>query len=133
MDDMGVIATDERELKFYYSSASSIGKQALGYVKASEKEVLVIDVTKTKVTGTQWLELADLLNIPVQDLINTKHPEFVETYGDETDITDENDWLKILEKSPQVFQNPIVLIGDKALQVQTPSDIALILDKEESS
>lgn len=132
MDDMGVIATDKRELKFYYSSASSIGKQTLGYVKASEKKVLEIDVTKTKVTATQWSELADLLNIRIKELINTEHPEFVAKYGENPDISDENDWFKILEKSPQVFQNPIVVNGDKAFQIETPSDIAPMLDGEEN-
>jgi arsenate reductase-like glutaredoxin family protein len=131
MDDMGVIATNKRELKFYYNSASAIGKQALGYVKASNKKVLEIDVAKTKVTATQWSELADLLNIPIKDVINTEHPDFVSKYGENPDIPDENDWLHILEKNPHVFQNPIVVNGDKAIRIETPSDIAQMLDGEE--
>ncbi|WP_231562592.1 arsenate reductase family protein [Muricauda sp. MAR_2010_75] len=131
MDDMGVISRDDREIKFFYSSATTIGKQTLGYIRASEKKVMEIDVSKTKVTATQWSELAGLLNIPIKDIINTEHPDFVAKYGKNPDITDENDWLHILEKSPQVFQNPIILNGDKAFQIKTPSHVSSILDGEE--
>ncbi|WP_255307387.1 arsenate reductase family protein [Allomuricauda sp. CP2A] len=131
MGEMGVISRNDREIKFYYSSATSIGKQTLGYVRASDKKVLEIDVAKTKVTATQWSELADLLNLPIKNLVNTEHPDFVAEYGKKPNIPDENDWLHILEKSPQVFQNPIILNGDKAFHIKTPSDVAPILDGEE--
>lgn len=36
---MGIIATNNREIKFYYSSATGIGKQALPYVRASDKKI----------------------------------------------------------------------------------------------
>ncbi len=67
---MGVIATNNRELNLYYNADSSIGMQTLAFVQASKKKVLAVDLSKTKVTGTQWAELADLLGIPIKDLIN---------------------------------------------------------------
>ena len=74
MKDMGVISKNKRKATLYYNSASSIGKQCYGYVQASKKKVLGIDISKTKVTGTQWVELAENLNLKVKDLIGMKNP-----------------------------------------------------------
>jgi arsenate reductase-like glutaredoxin family protein len=84
MDDMGVISTDKNKLSLYYNSESSIGKQCYAYVQSSDKKVLGIDITKTKVTPTQWTELADGLNIPVKDLLDTHHPDFKQKYKKNT-------------------------------------------------
>lgn len=69
---MGVIAKNDRELKLYYNSETSIGKQTLPYVEASEKEIVTIDISKTKVTGTQWVEIAGNLNLHISQLVNQK-------------------------------------------------------------
>lgn len=127
---MGVIATNNREIKFYFSSVTSIGKQALAYVRASDKKILEIDIAKTKVTGTQWTELASRLDIPIKQLINTDHPDFVSAYGKATNVTDENDWFNILNKCPQAFHQPILVNKNRTLQIQTPSEIVSFLGSE---
>lgn len=127
---MGVIATNDREVKFYYSSVTSIGKQALGYIRASDKKILEIDIAKTKVTGTQWSELASRLGKPVGKLINTDHPDFIAAYGKATNIVDDNDWFNILHNCPQAFHQPILVNKDRTLQITTPSEIASFLDTE---
>lgn len=130
-NDMGVIATDKREINFYYSSNSSIGKQTLGYIRASDKKILEIDVAKTPLTGTQWVELADRLGCRVEDLIDRDHPDFIKHYGKNVDLGDEHEWLKLLEKEPDVFQHPIIINGDESLQIVNPSDVSLFLDEED--
>ena len=52
---MGTIATDNREINLYYNAETNKGMQTLAYLESSEKKVLAIDLSKTKVTGTQWL------------------------------------------------------------------------------
>ncbi|WP_343487335.1 hypothetical protein [Allomuricauda sp. d1] len=128
MEKMGVIATDKREIKFYYSSASSIGKQALGYVQSSDKEVMNIDVCKTNMTGTQWAEIAAGLGKKVHQLIDVSHPDFINEYGEEVEIEDEHDWMKILEKTPSVLKYPIIVSEETYLQVKQPSDAKIFLD-----
>lgn len=127
---MGIIATNDREIKFYYSSATSIGKQALAYVKASNKKILEIDIVKTKVTGTQWAELADLLHIPIQKLVNTEHPDFMMEYGKIHAIYSDADWLKVLENNPKVVTQPILVNGDRAIQIDSPSNVLSLLQNE---
>ena len=48
---------------------NSIGKQALAYLEDSKNKVFTIDVTKTKVSGTQWLEIFQNLS---GDLVSEK-------------------------------------------------------------
>jgi len=127
---MGVIATNNRELNLYYNADSSIGMQTLAFVQASKKKVLAVDLSKTKVTGTQWAELADLLGIPIKDLINTEHPDFIKLYGKNNDLVSDDDWIKVLQKKPSVVTQPILVNDNKAMQVNTPSDVMVFLDEE---
>lgn len=116
---MGVIATDKRQITLYYHSETSIGKQTYAYVKSSEKEILAIDIAKTNVTGTQWVEMAKGLNLYVSDLIDTSHPDFVNTFSKQTPKMLQHDWLKILENEPQLLKYPIVINGEKFIQITT--------------
>ena len=120
---MGLIATDPNKIVLYYNSNSSIGKDTYAYANSSEKEILSIDISKTKVPGSHWAEMAEKLNLNVGELINTEHPDFVKTYGKDPIELDEEDWLKLLDKSPQVLANPIIFIGETCIQVETPSQI----------
>ncbi len=64
----------------------------------------MIDISKTKLTGTQWVEIADKLNIKINELVNQKHPDFVKIYGEqEVDLTQDH-WLKVIEKHPKVIK-----------------------------
>ncbi|APQ19350.1 arsenate reductase family protein [Maribacter hydrothermalis] len=125
---MGVIAKNKRKIILYYNSESSIGKQTLAYVTSSEKDILSVDISKTKVTGTQWAEIANGLNINISDLINTNHPDFVNIYGKEPIEMEEEDWLKILEKEPNVLAYPIIIKGNRYVQLKSPSNFLKYID-----
>jgi len=125
---MGVIAKNDRELKLYYNSETSIGKQTLPYVEASEKEIVTIDISKTKVTGTQWVEIAGNLNLHISQLVNQKHPDFVQIFGDKEVHLEDHDWLKLIEKNPIIVNYPIVINGNQFLQIKSPSDVERYLE-----
>lgn len=126
---MGVISTDKNEIKLFFHSGSSIGKQIQAYVLASERKVLTIDISKTKVTGTQWTELAKGLELPISGLINKEHPDFTQYYDKNIDLDDE-DWLKILDKNPQVLSTPIAIIGKSYVQLNSPSDFIKYIEPD---
>lgn len=130
-DDMGVIATDNRKIQLFYNGDTNKGQQTFAYLKSSDKEVLNIDLCKTKVTATQWVELAELLNKPIKGLINTDHADFIKEYGENPDLKREDDWLKVLENNPKVVTQPIIVNGDKAIQIDTPSEVVSFLEEEE--
>ena len=127
---MGVISKNNRQIKLYYNSETSLGKQTIAYLNASEKKILTIDISKTKVTGTQWLEIVDKLNLHISELVNQKHPDFVKIYGNKEVNLTEDDWLKLIDKNPLVVTYPIVINGTQFLQIKTPSDFSKYLDQE---
>lgn len=124
---MGVIAQDQRQITLFYHSDTTLGKQTLAYVSSSKMKIHTIDISKTKVTATQWAEIADGLNLRVSDLVNTSHPDFTSIYGKDSIDLDENDWLTVLEKTPKVIAFPILLKGLKYFKIGNPSDIAKML------
>lgn len=113
---MSVISNDEKLIKLFYNSDSNVGKQTFGYLHASEKDLIAIDTKKTLVTGTQWADLADHLNKTISDLVHKEHPSFLENYEAESEFSDE-DWIKILQKHPEVFVYPIVINGKLYKQI----------------
>ncbi|RKN78728.1 arsenate reductase family protein [Ulvibacterium marinum] len=130
---MGIIASNDNEIKLYYSGKTSLGKQTYAYVSASAKKVLGIDVSKTKVTGSQWAEIAAGLNIPVGDLINTEHPDFIKSYGEEKIDLDEHDWLRVLEKHPETLAYPVMISGDVFRVLKTPSDFVKYMEPDSTA
>lgn len=127
---MGVIATNNREINLYYNAETNKGMQTLAYLESSEKKVLGIDLSKTKVTGTQWTELAERLGKPIKELINTEHPDFKNDYGKTHKLQSNEDWLKVLEHNPKVVTQPILVHGDRAIQIDTPSEVLVFLEEE---
>lgn len=119
---MGIIASNDNEIKLYYSGNTSLGKQTYAYVSASVKKVLGIDVSKTKVTGSQWAEIATGLNISVGELINTEHPDFIKSYGEEKIDLAARDWLRVLNKHPETLAYPVMILGDAFHVLKTPSE-----------
>lgn len=119
---MGVIAMDGKQIKLYYSSKNSLGKQLNAYVKSSKMKNLTIDISKTNITGTQWMELADGLGKNICDLINRDHPDFKEAYGDSKANLDDEDWLKVLDKNPQLLKHALLIKGDKYIELTSASD-----------
>ena len=119
---MGPIATDNNEITLYYHSNNSLGKQALGYVNATDAKVNAVDISKTKITGTQWVGIAEKLNLSIDKLIQKDHPNFTKQYNKDSNL-EENDWIKLLQKHPEIIVYPIAIRGDNYLQIQTPSDL----------
>lgn len=127
---MGTIATDNREINLYYNAETNKGMQTLAYLESSEKKVLGIDLSKTKVTATQWTELAERLGKPIKELINTQHPDFINDYGKNHKLQSDEDWLKVLENNPKVVTQPILVHSDRAIQIDTPSEVLVFLEEE---
>ena len=127
---MSVISKDSKQIKLYYNSNNSLGRQTYAYVKASEKKLLAIDTAKENITGTQWAEIAEGLGIELSELIDQTHPDFRSEYGDAHLKMDESGWLKVLENQPQTVANPIVLIGNRYHAIKTPSDFVKYMEPD---
>ncbi|WP_203458373.1 arsenate reductase family protein [Lacinutrix sp. WUR7] len=119
---MGIISKHKNKIKLYYSSNSSLGKQTLAYVTASKKDVLAIDLSKTKLTGTQWIEIAEALHTPLSSLVNQKHPYFTQNYTEKGIHLGNEDWIKVLHKNPEVLKGSILIVDNSFYLLETPTD-----------
>ncbi len=126
---MGFISTDKNKITLIYNSNTSLGKQTYAYVSASEKDILTLDISKTDITGTQWVEIAEGLDLQVSDLINKEHPNFQKSYDENTQL-EASDWLKVIKKHPETVAFPIVIKGDQFHKIENPSDFVSLIDAD---
>ncbi|GGX04903.1 arsenate reductase family protein [Aquimarina muelleri] len=129
---MGIFSTDKNKITLIYNSKTSLGKQANSYVSTSNKSILRIDLSMDTLTGTQWIEIAQKLNIELSNLINKKHPDFQKTYSEQTEL-EVNDWLKVIKRHPEVVTYPIVIKGEQFYLLENPSDFVRLTDSDTST
>lgn len=120
MKDMGIIARNENQLTLIYSSNTRVGRHTLSYLTGMEGKYLDIDISKTKVSDTQWVEIADALGVKVGDLVDKREldlsTESTAEYGS-------NDWIKIIQKNDAVISRPIAIKGNRTKQISNPPEI----------
>ncbi len=118
---MSEIATSNRQITFIYNSDSVRAKKTLALLQTKELPVREIDVLTTKMTGEQIAEIAGNLHLDIQELVNEDHPYFKEHFG--TAEFSDMDLLTMIEHNPQILKQPIVILGDKTILVDTPTDV----------
>jgi arsenate reductase-like glutaredoxin family protein len=114
---MPIINTNAKMINLYYSSESKLGKKVYAYLNDSDKELLAIDVTKTNVTGTQWKDISEKLNIHLKDLVDISESD-INLDDVDTANYSQDDWIKILNKTPKVLNHPIVIHNNTYYQIK---------------
>ena len=117
-----IFANTDKEITLLYTSEDSVGKQILAFAKSEAIPVHDVDLAHTKVTPTQWSEVASRLNIPIQELLNTEGPDFAEKFNEKDDFS-EDDWLTVLVHNPSLLKAPVVMKGDKIVMMSNPQDM----------
>ncbi|MEH6762995.1 MAG: hypothetical protein V7655_00725 [Aequorivita antarctica] len=120
MKNMGVIARNDKQITLIYSSNTRIGTHTLSYLAGSDERYLAIDLAKTKVSDTQWAEIADELGVKIGDLVDKRQ---LEIDDESTTNFGSNDWLKIIQKNDSVISRPIVIKGKRTKQIDNPPEI----------
>lgn len=121
-EEMGVLSENERQLNFYYYPGHKLSKEALAYAQSSDAKLNAVNIEKTKLTGTQWVELAEMLQVKVTDFLEKDHPAFKEKFDKEIEVGTE-DAVKILQNNPELLVYPIATRGKKAIYVKMMTDI----------
>ena len=127
---MSVLAKNHRQLTVYYDSKSELGKKVRAHAESSKLKVLPVDLLQSNLTGTEWAEVAELLGVTVDQLIDQDHPIFKEIYGEKHVELDENDAIKVLEKNPETLVFPIGIRGNRAIQVKQSNDLKSLFDSD---
>jgi arsenate reductase len=121
---MGEIATSDRQITLYYNPNTQKAKQTLAYAKAEGLPVDQVDLSIAKFTGTQIVELSNRLEISLKDLVDQMHPLY-KSQLENHDLS-EDDWIKTIQRNPEIMKQPIALRGGKTILVETPTDILRI-------
>lgn len=118
---MGVLAKDKRQMNYIYSSASDLGTKVLGYVESLELDIMATDISRENLGDTILVEVADMLDVEFSELLSPEHPDVTDKFRDVRFSTD--DWLKVIDKNPELLQNPIAINGEKAKIIRSRGDI----------
>ncbi|MGJ8550294.1 arsenate reductase family protein [Winogradskyella wichelsiae] len=116
---MGVISRDKKQINCVYASDSDFGKQLEGYLESSGKDILMVNITNTMPTPTQWQELAKELNVGIEDLLDLSKVDGVR----KTSNFDANDYVTILDKNPKILKGAIIINGDKTKHITNVTEV----------
>lgn len=111
---------EERVITIFYGGNENKDTQTLAFVKSEGLAVREVDVTKDKLTGTQLLQLADRLNVELENLLDKTSENFKQSLVE--GVYDKEGWMNLILQYPQHIRTPIVQKGKVAFFVDTPSD-----------
>lgn len=120
MKKMGIIARNDNQVTLIYSSNTRVGTHTLSYLTGIDKPYLAIDLAKTKIGDTMWVEIAEALGVKVGDLVDTRE---LDIDSGATQNFGTNDWLKIIQMNDFVISKPIVILGNRTKQIDNPPEI----------
>ena len=121
------LATDPKQIILIFNSDQKSHREIRAYAEAADKNLLAIDISKEKVAGTVWTEIADSLELRARDLIHTDHSRYIESYGKDHDV-DCNGAIKTLQKDPNMLIFPIAIQGSKGLEVKLYNEMLTFFD-----
>lgn len=114
-----LFSKNQHHLVLLYNSTRDLDKKCYAAAKSLDDQVIAIDISQAKLNPMDWLEVAELLHLEVQDLISKHHPDFLQIYGDGEVDLDPESALKILSKNPQVMINPIAVWNQETLILES--------------
>ena len=121
---MGVISRDKDQINCVYASESDFGKQLEGYLKSSDKDILMIDIKKNMPSTTHWQELIEALKINPEELMDFSRIENIS----ENSSFNLDDYVKIIENNPTAFKGAIIINGANTVHIKTVTKVLEYFD-----
>ena len=113
--------SNSTEIQLYYKANCSKSKKALAYAKSLSTKVNIIELSRTKSTGTIWRNILTKLNKSPKELLDKSNPYYQANIKGR-DFED-RDWTYLLMNNPDLVRSPFVIRGNKALILDNPTDI----------
>lgn len=105
------------ELTLIYHSEKSDDKKARGYVQSLPTlAIKTLDLARDPITETQLAQLADKLEMPVEDLIDPTYDDRANTSNNKEGLKemDGHAVLTLIKQNPKLLITPILIIGSRA-------------------
>lgn len=112
-----MIENQPRELTLIYHSEKSDDKKARGYVESLPTlAIKTLDLAKESLTETQLVQLADKLDLRIEELIDTSYDDRENTTQNKEGLKalDANSALTLIKHNPKLLITPILIIGSRA-------------------
>lgn len=129
--DMGVLSTSHHEITLYIHPENRIAKQSIAVAEASKATTRVVDLNEVKLTETQWADLADMLQIKVEDLVNLEHDIIEQNLGKQPEV-EANELLKLLSQNQSVLKHGIAVRGNQAIFIKQINDLMQLQETDSS-
>ena len=113
--------TRHNEILIYYNPENSAHRKVVAYAQSLVPQVKAYAFDKAFATGRIWQEILKALQLRPKDLLNKAHPYYQEHIRG-CDF-DEECWLKVLRKNPDLMKAPIALRGGQAVLCNNATDI----------
>ncbi len=117
-----MLLKNPNQINLYYNSQSELGKKCLAIANANKSIVNGIDITKTRVSQTDWSQMAEMLKINVRDFID-ETSEFIKEKSKGDLNIDEFDALKLIQNNPEIVTKPIAIYKDKIVLARHENDL----------
>lgn len=105
-------------MKFFYNSNKYNDSKALGYAETINPKLNIQDLSKESLTRTQIAELAERMNVSINELVDRNDDLYISDYKDK-DLSDK-EWLKAMEEKPTLIKTPIAMTSEKTFYVDDP-------------
>ena len=115
-----------KEVTIIYNFEERQGREAVAYGKEIAEHVREIDISKDPLTERQMAELLMKLDVKVEDIIDRTSTIYQDKY--EGVEMEEQDWLGVLKRNPELMKTPIGILGNKAVICESPNDILKLDD-----
>ena len=113
--------THQREILIYYNPNSPSDRQTVAHAQGTGLKIKTYHHNQAPSTTTSWQTILKSLDMHPKELLNKADPYYQENIrGREFD---DEDWLNVLKKNPNLIKSPIAVNGKKAILCQTPTDI----------
>jgi len=117
------------ELLIYYDDKSSTHRKTRALAYSITRHVHEVDFDHYKLTKLMWGEILSLLGMKPKQLLNKADPKYQSLLA-RHDFEDD-DWLEILVKNPDLIKAPIAVYDGKAVLCEKPKDIYKLVENEE--
>ena len=117
-----MIENKPRELTLIYHSEKTDDKKARAYVESLPTlAIKTLDLAREKVTETQLAQIADKMQLPIDELVDITYDDRSTAARQTGNIKqmDSGELLILIRHNPKLIATPILIIGDKAYKYAT--------------